>query len=630
MSLYDVLDQIIALLRQRKRLTYRLVKREFALDDETLADLKDELIYAQNLAVEEDERVLVWIGDTEGRHEVLSPPSHTPQQSAIQATQPPHAPLPEPRSPEAERRQLTVMFCDLVDSTKLSSQLDPEDYHDMVRAYQNVCTEVIQHYAGHVAQLLGDGLLVYFGYPHAHEDDAQRAVRAGLGMLAALEELNTRLQQAKGIQLAIRIGIHTGLVVVGEMGGQGRQEQLALGDVPNIASRIEGLAAPNTIAVSEATYRLVQGYFDCEALGEQTLRGVTEPIQVYRVFQESGVYSRLDVAQTKGLTPLVGRESEVTLLLERWEQAKSGQGQVVLLTGDAGIGKSRLVQVLKEHVTHEPHMRWECHSSEYYQNTALFPLVDLFQRSLQWQPDDTPEDKLGKLEQTLNHYRLPLQESVPLFAPLLSLPLPENHYPPLNLSPQRQRQKTLEALIAILLEQAERHPFLFIVEDLHWTDPTTLELLSLVIEQIPTTSILTVLTCRSHFQPSWSHRSDLSEVTVHRLSQPQIERMTTHVAGGKLLPPQVLHQIIEKTDGVPLFVEEMTKAVLESGQLKAVDGHYELTGSLRTLTIPATLQDSLMARLDRLVTAKAVAQYAAVIGRQFSYALLQAVSQLDE
>jgi predicted ATPase len=443
-------------------------------------------------------------------------------------------------------------------------------------------------------------------------------------------DLNSRLQQAKGIQLAIRVGVHTGLVVIGEMGGAGRQEQLALGETPNIAARIEGLAEPNTIAMSEATYRLVQGYFECQDLGAQTLRGVLEPLQVYRVLSESGVYSRLDVAQTRGLTPLVGRESEVTLLLERWEQAKGGHGQVVLLSGEAGIGKSRLVQVLKEHVAHEPHMRWECRSAEYSQNTALFPLVELFQRILQFETGDTSDEKFGKLERMLSQYRLPLGESVPLFAPLLSLFLPENHYPQLNLSPQRMRQRTLEAIVATMLELAERQPVLFILEDLHWTDPTTLEFLNLVIEQIPTTSMLTVLTCRPTFQPSWSHRSYLSEITVNRLSREQIERVAAHVAGGKRLPAEVLQQIVEKTDGVPLFVEELTKALLESGHLKDVDGHYELVGSFSTFAIPATLQDSLMARLDRLVTAKAVAQYAAVIGRQFSYALLQVVSQLDE
>jgi class 3 adenylate cyclase/predicted ATPase len=522
------------------------------------------------------------------------------------------------------------MFCDLVDSTKLSSQLDPEDYREVVRAYQSACTEVIQRFDGHVAQLLGDGLLVYFGYPQAHEDDAQRAVRTGLGILAAMGDLNSRLQQEKGIQLAIRLGIHTGLVVIGEMGSTGRQEQLALGETPNVAARIQGLAAPNTLVISEATSRLVRGYFDYQDLSEQTLRGVAEPVPVYRVLQESGARGRLDVAGTRGLTPLVGRESEVTFLLERWEQAKAGHGQVVLLSGEAGIGKSRLVQVLKDHVANEPHMRWECRSVEHYQNTSLFPLTDLFQRLLQFATGETPDEKFGKLEQALSQYRLPLGETVPLLAPLLSLSLPEDRYPLLNLSPQRYRQKTLETLVAILLEHAERQPGLFILEDLHWADPTTLELLNLVIEQTPTASLLTVLTCRPHFQPTWHHRSYLTEITVNRLSPTQVAQIVHRITDGKTFPAEVLQQIIAKTDGVPLFVEELTKAILESGQLKAVDGHYELVGSFSTFAIPATLQDSLMSRLDRLMTGKVIAQLGATIGRQFSYALLQAVAQLND
>jgi predicted ATPase len=303
---------------------------------------------------------------------------------------------------------------------------------------------------------------------------------------------------------------------------------------------------------------------------------------------------------------------------------------VVLLSGDPGIGKSRLVQILKEYVANQPHICWECRSLSHFENTALFPLTDLFQRLLRFQAEDTPDTKLEKLEQALSQYRLPVEESVPLFAPLLSLPIPENPYPPLNLSAQRQRQKTLETIVALLLEQAEQHPVLFIVEDLHWTDPTTLELLNLVLDQTPTASLLMLLTCRPHFQPAWHHRSYLSEITVNRLSHAQMEQIVTGMTHGKTLPQEVLAQIVEKTDGVPLFVEEVTKAILESGQLKETDTHYALTGSFHALTIPATLQDSLMARLDRLVTAKAVAQYAAVIGRQFAYNLLQAVSQLDD
>jgi class 3 adenylate cyclase/predicted ATPase len=632
MTFEEILAQVLAVLQREKRVSYRALKRRFTLNDDDLEDVKDELIYAKKLAVDEENRVLVWTGNVEGTVETPSPP---PQ--AIPAPQPQETPSVHSASPlgtsgppEAERRQLTVMFCDLVDSTKLSSQLDPEDYRDMVRAYQQVCSEVIQHYEGHVAQLLGDGLLVYFGYPQAHEDDAHRAVRTGLGLLAAIEDLNARQTQEKGISLALRIGLHTGLVVVGQMGSGGRHEQLALGETPNIAARIQGLAAPNTVAISEATYRLVQGYFECHNLGAQTLRGVAEPIAVYRVLTESGAQNRLDIVSARGLTPLVGRESEVTLLRERWAQVKDSQGHVVLLSGEGGIGKSRLVQTLKDHIANEPHIRWECRSSSYYQNTALFPLTDLFQRLLRFQAEETPDEKCGKLEQMLRQYRLPLGESVLLIAPLLSLSLPEHHYPPLNLSPQRQRQKTLETILTLLLEQAEQQPVLLIVEDLHWSDPSTLEWLNLVIDQIPTAGLFALFTCRPHFQPSWHHRSYLTEITVNRLAQPQSARMVERITHGKRLPPAVMQQIVEKTDGVPLFVEELTKAILESGHLKEVDGHYALTGPFRALTIPATLQDSLMARLDRLVTAKGIAQIGATIGRRFAYDLLQAVSQLDD
>ena len=515
MDFYTILDQVIDVLRQRQRVTYRALKRQFNVDDDYLEDVKAELIQGQRLAMDEDGTVLVWTGGTDVAPHT-TPPASQPGVSpgTADVPQPPSLPAPAtPSSPDAERRQLTVLFCDLMDSTALSSQLDPEDLREVVRAYQQVCSAVITQFDGHIAQLLGDGLLVYFGYPQAHEDDAQRAVRAGLGMLAALGALNRRLQREKGIQLALRMGIHTGLVVVGAMGSRGRQEHLALGETPNVAARMQGLAAPNTPVISDATSRLVQGYFACQPLGEQTLRGVPDPVTLYRVLSASGATSRLDVAQTRGLTLLVGREQEVGWLLERWAEAKAGHGHVVLLSGEGGIGKSRLVQTLKDHVANEPHMRWECRSVPYYQNTALYPLTDLLQRALQWQQHETPDEKLAKLEQTLRQYKLPLEETVPLFAPLLALPVPEHRYRPLNLSPQRQRQKTLETIVAILLELAEHQPVLFIVEDLHWADPTTLELLNLVLDQTPTASMLVLLTCHPFptclASPVVYHRNDV-------------------------------------------------------------------------------------------------------------------------
>jgi len=463
-----------------------------------------------------------------------------------------------------------------------------------------------------------------------HDEDAQRAVRAGLGIVDAVAALNGRLEPTKGVRLAVRLGIHTGRVVVGELGGAGRREQLALGEVPNVAARIQGLAAPGTVAISEATARMVHGYFDCEALGEQTLRGVPEPVRVYRVLRATGARDRLEAGAVRGLTPLVGREPEVKLLRDRWEQARSGEGQVVLLSGDAGIGKSRLVQVLRDHVADQPHVRWECRSSPYFQDTALYPLLDFLPRAVQWQPTDTPDQRLDKLERMLSQHRRPLAEAVPLFAALLSLPLPPERYSPPAWTPPRQRQKTLESVLAILLEQAGWQPVLFILEDLHWTDPTTLDLLGRLIERVPAVPVCVVLTARPSFRPPWGHRTYLTEIVVERLSSHETTRVVEGVAAGRRLPPSVLRQLGEKSDGVPLFVEEMTKAVLESGHLKEVGGQYELAGPAAALAIPATLEDSLMARLDRLASAKGIAQLGSVIGRQFRFELLREIAELDE
>ena len=409
---------------------------------------------------------------------------------------------------------------------------------------------------------------VYFGYPQAHEDDAQRAVRAGLGILDAMRALRAQLAHDKGVRVALRLGIHTGLVVVGAMGSGDRQEQLALGETPNIAARLQGLAAPDTLVLSAATYRLVQGYFVCQDLGLHTLKGVDQPMAVYQVLQESAAQSRLDVAATRGLTPLVGREEEVGLLLRRWTQSQDGLGQVVLLSGEAGIGKSRLVEVLRERVEREGCTRMTFRCSPYYQQSALHPVIEQVQRLLQLHRDDTPEIKLAKLEQALQASRFALDEVVPLLAALLSIPLPEARYAPLHLSPQRQRQKTLEVLLAWLLAEAERQPTLAVWEDLHWADPSTLEFLSLLIDQIPTARLLVLCTCRPEFRPPWSPRSYLTQLTLGRLGRAQVEAMTERITGGKALPEEVVQQVVAKTDGVPLFVEELTKTILESGLLR--------------------------------------------------------------
>jgi class 3 adenylate cyclase/predicted ATPase len=631
MDFYAMLDEVIALLRQRQRVTYRALKVQFQLDDEALAALKEELIEAQHLATDEAGRLLVWTVSAETA--ATSPPSaaqHAPP-PAPQAAPPAQGEAATALLPpaDAERRQLTVLFCDLVESTALARRLDPEDYRAAVRAYQATCADVIQRFDGTIAQYLGDGLLVYFGYPQAHEDDAQRAVRAGLALLEALAPLQARLAGDKDIRLAVRVGIHTGLVVVGAVGTGGRQESLALGDTPNIAARLQGLAGPDTVVVSDATWRMVRGYFAGDDLGAQALKGVEPPVQVYRVRGISGAQSRLDVVSPRGLTPLVGRETEVAVLRERWAQARDGLGQVVLLSGEAGIGKSRLVMALKEHMAGEPHTRWECRGSPYFQDSALYPLIDLAQRALQFGRDESPAAKLQKIAAGLARYGLAQPETVALWAALLSVPLADP-YPPLHLTPQRQKQQTLEAIVALLLALAVEQPVLFIVEDLHWIDPSTLEFLTLLLDQGPVPRLLTLLTCRPEFSVPWGFRAHLTPLTLTRLPQSQVVQIIARVAGGKPLPAEVVAQIVAKTDGVLLFVEDLTKMVLETGLLREQEAHYELLGPLPPLAIPTTLHDSLMARLDRLTTVKTVAQLGATIGRTFAYDLLRAVASLDD
>jgi predicted ATPase/class 3 adenylate cyclase len=630
MTFEEVLDQAIEMLRRRGRVTYRALQRQFGLDDAYLADLKAEIIEAQRLAVDENGTVLVWTGGADPAPSSMSTqPEPLRGTQAEQTEQVIQAPV-IPRPADAERRQLTVMFCDLVDSTAFSSRLDPEDLREVVRAYQTMCEEVIQRYGGHIAQYLGDGLLVYFGYPQAHEDDAHRAVRAGLGILDALAALNARMEPRTGVRLAIRLGIHTGLVVVGEMGGISRQEQLAIGETPNLAARIQGLAAPDALLISAATYRLVQGYFACQDFGMHTLKGIATSLRVYRVLQASTAQSRLDVMGASGLTPLVGRDAELTLLVERWAQSQDGLGQVVLLSGEAGIGKSRLVEALRQRLGSEGMTSIVLRCSSYFTNSALYPVIEHLQRLLHWRREDTSEERLEKLEHILRDYRFAIDEVVPLFASLLSIPLPDERYSPLHLSPQQHKRKTAETLVAWLIEAAERQPILAVWEDLHWADPSTLELLSLIIDQSRTAHMLTLLTCRPEFQLPWSPRTHLTHLTLNRFTHPQVELLIAQAMHGKSLPAEVVQQVAAKTDGVPLFVEELLKMILESGLVREEEERYVLTGPLPPLAIPATLQDSLMARLDRLAPVKGIAQLGAVLGRSFPYDLIRAVSLMDE
>ncbi len=645
MTFDAVLNEIRDLLQREGRVSYRALKRRFTIDDEYIEDLKAELIDAKHLAVDEDGKVLVWIG-------AAPVPS-----SEVRVSSSPQPLTPSTQHP-AERRQLTVMFCDLVGSTALSAQLDPEELREVIRHYQHTSATVIARFDGHIAQYLGDGLLVYFGYPVAHEDDAARAVRAGLEIIAALQPLALRHEvpspfQGEGQgeggaiadcgmpiveeksqndfpsvpnsafatpQLQVRIGIHTGLVVIGEVGSHEKHEMLALGETPNIAARIQGQAGPDEVVVSSATYRLVEGLFEAEDRGQPVLKGVTTPLTLYHVCSESVAHSRFETSMQRGLTPLVGREEELALLRRRWEQAKEGEGQVVLLSGEAGIGKSRLVQELKDAVSREGAVRIEFRCSPYHQNSALYSIIDHLHRLLRFTPEDTPRNKLDKLQQALTRYRFPRAETLALFATLLSLPQPEG-IPPLALSPQKQKEKTHEALVAWMAEEAARQTVYLVWEDLHWIDPSSLEVLTLILQQVPTSRALVVLTYRPDFTPPWRQRAHGTQLTLSRLGRQHVTEMVNQVMATTMLSAEVVQQIVSRTDGVPLFVEELTKSVAEA---VGVAGRSPLQ-----LAIPTTLHDSLMARLDRLGTAKVVAQLGATLGREFSHDLLQAVSPVD-
>ena len=528
----------------------------------------------------------------------------------------------------AERRQLTVMFCDLVGSTDLSQRLDAEDLRSVVRAYQQATSQVIQRYAGHIAQYLGDGLLVYFGYPQAHEDDAERAVRAGLEILTALGTLNDTLEPTYAIRLAARVGIHTGPVVIGEMGGGAKSEVLAVGDTTNIAARLQAVAAPDSEVISGATQRLVPGMFLLQDLGTPPLKGIATPIRSYAVLQATGVRSRLDVDPST-LTPLVGRDQELRLLIERWERAQESDGQVVLISGEAGLGKSRLLQAFRERLAGTAHTWLECRCTPYTQGSAFYPSIELLEHGLGFKRGDDPETKLGRLERGIAYAKLSAPEVVPLIAALLSLELPDR-YAPLRLSPELQRKQTMEALVAWTLALAEQQPLVMLFEDLHWCDPSTVELLGLALEQSPTAKVLILATFRPSFEPPWPARSHVTRLAVNRLSRPQATNMIGGMTPGVPLPEAVVQRIVERADGVPLFVEVVTKMVLESDLVAKRGGRYELTGPLTDLAIPVTLQDSLMARLDRLDEGKQVAQLGAALGREFFYELLRSVALQDE
>jgi len=524
------------------------------------------------------------------------------------------------RPDEAERRQLTLMFCDLVGSTALSVRLDPEELGKIIGHYHQRCAEVIEKSGGFVAEYMGDGVLAYFGYPQAHEDDVERAVRAGLALVDAVAALD----DGGGKTLRARIGIATGLVIVGDLVGEGARALAAIGETPNLAARLQALAEPDQVIIDGNTRHLLGGLFEFRALGPVSVSGFREKLPVWQVIGASAVDSRFEALRAT-TTPLVGRDEEIDLLLRRWQQAKSGDGCIVLVSGEAGIGKSRIAQTMVERVSGDAHTTLRLFCSPHHQDSALYPAITQLERAAGFRREDTPEQRLGKLEGVLALATRRLGETVPLLAALLSIPT-NGRYPPLALSPQKQKEKTLRALVAQVEGLAKRQPLLIIVEDAHWGDATSRELFDLLIESVVSLPVLVLVTFRPEFTPPWLGRHQVTLLSLNRLPPRRQAEMIACVTGGKALPPEVAAQIIDRTDGVPLFVEELTKAVIESGVLIDVGDRYAIEGPLPALAIPTTLNASLLARLDRLAPVREVAQVGAAIGRNFSYELIAAVA----
>jgi class 3 adenylate cyclase len=501
------------------------------------------------------------------------------------------APPTLPKSPQdtAERRQVTVMFSDLVGSTALSARMDPEDLREVISAYQKCVAETVQRFGGFVAKYMGDGVLVYFGYPQAHEDDAERAVRAGLELIGAVAALQSP------VSLQTRVGIATGLVVVGDLIGSGAaQEQAVVGETPNLAARMQGVAEPNTVVIAESTRKLLGNLFELEDLGAKDLKGIAGPLRAWAALRTSSAEGRFEALHASGLTELVGREEELELLLRRWSKAKTGEGQVVLLSGEAGIGKSRLTAALLENLTGERHTRLRYFCSPQHTDSALYPIIGQMERAARFVHHDSPQAKLDKLDTVLTQTSTSTQDAA-LFAAMLSLPN-DGRYPTLDLTPEHRRQRTLEALVSQMEALTRQNPVLMVFEDAHWTDPTTLELFGRVVDRIRTLRVLLLVTFRSEFQAPWIGRSYVTALTINRLTRREMDAMIDRVVGNKALSANVRQDIIERTDGIPLFVEEMTKAVLEAGSEEEAQ-RTAATVPSSALAVPASLHASLMARL---------------------------------
>src|SRR5215471_13271401 len=521
---------------------------------------------------------------------------------------------------EAEFRQITVMFCDLVGSTQLSEKLDPEDLQKLIDAYRRECSTAIRRYGGEVARYFGDGVMAFFGWPYAHEDDAARAVHAALEIVSGVTKISGP------VTLACRVGVCSGPVVVGEIANSTASWSMdAVGETPNIAARLQTLAVTNTVLISESTRRLVSAAFDLQDLGLQELKGVTEPVRVYRVLAAKAAASRFEAAHSGSLTPLVGRSSELSLLLDRWKKVKEGDGQVILLSGIPGVGKSRLLHELKVHIQEEPHLLLHHQCSPYHSHSAFFPVTEQIEQAAQLTAREVDTEKIEKLKQYLP--RSTSTEQLLLIANLLSISI-ENHRELSGLTPQQIKNRTISTLVDTLLAFSLQRTVLCIFEDAHWLDPSTLELLELIISRIGHACVLLIVSCRPEFRPSWLAHGNITIHSLTRLSHPEVETMIRDVLRGGSIPQQLVDQIIEKADGVPLFIEELTSSTLSAPLgTRRTSEHTAKPGSLR---VPETLSDALMERLDRVAPSRRVAQIAAVIGREFSNDLLSAASQIDE
>jgi len=530
----------------------------------------------------------------------------------------------------AERRQLTVMFCDMVGSTALAGELDPEDMREVLRSFHDVCARVIREYDGFVAQYLGDGSLAYFGYPLAHEDDAERAVRAGLAIVAAMDDLNRSLPGANKATISVRIGIATGLVVVGNLVGNGNsRESTAIGETPNLAARLQSVAEPNTIVIAPVTRTLLGERFEYRDLGNHPMKGFSKPIQVWQVIDRRDLEPDFDLPRLGQMTPFVNRETEVALLLDRWGLVREGEGQLILVSGEPGIGKSRIALTLQDRIANDAHAVVRYHCSPFHRNSALHPVIEQISRAARIDRQETDARKLDKLESLFAKIDLNEDASIPLIAALLSIPT-EGRYPQTDMSPQRQKETTLKFLVDALEAYANRNPLLVVFQDVHWIDPTSREFLDLLVERVPSLPILVLVNFRPEFVPSWSSHRCATLLSLNRLNTKASTELVLNITRGKALPPPVIDQFISKTDGVPLFVEELTKTVLNTDLLQERDDAYVMNGPLPPRAIPSTIQDSLMARLDQLGPYKDLAQLGSVIGRQFSYDLMAAIASMEE